>query len=199
MSFFGVGVEQRKKMTQAFSGDAINSTSEAARGDRRFDALLQGEILLETKPHSAWGGAVSAQMYLPVARSLVWQHLTDYPRWVHYFPDLTHSEVLHSASTGCKRLYQVACKAFLFLSVQVEIYLNVFEVVQQQIKFKLEKGSFHDFSADLRLQDAGAGTILTYSVQATPTIPVPSLFIEQAIRLDLPANMQKMRQVICTG
>lgn len=186
-------------MTEAFSEDVMASTSEVCGSGRRFDALLQGEILLETKSHSAWGGAVSAQMYLPVARSQVWQQLTDYPRWVQYFPDLTHSEVLHSASTGCKRLYQVARKAFLFLSVQVEVYLNVFEIVQQQIKFNLEKGSFHDFSADLRLQDAGVGTLLTYRVQATPTIPVPSIFIEEAIKLDLPANMQKMRQVICTG
>ncbi len=52
-------------------------------------ALLQGEVLVETRSHSAWGGAVTAQMYLPIARSHVWQQLTDYPRWVQYFPDVT--------------------------------------------------------------------------------------------------------------
>jgi hypothetical protein len=38
---------------------------------------------------------------------------------------------------------------------------------------------------------------LTYSVEATPLVPVPSLFIEQAMRHDLPGNMRQMRQVIC--
>ncbi len=165
-----------------------------------LEALLQGEIFLKTRSYTAWGGAVTAQMYLPLARELVWQQLTDYPRWVQYFPDLIRSEVLQptvEAIEECKRLYQVATKAFLFLSIQVEVYLNVFEVVQQQIKFRLEKGSFVDFAADLKLQDAGTGTLLTYAVQATPNIPVPAIFIEQAIKMDLPNNMRRMRHVLC--
>lgn len=179
---------------------SVPSNSDLTWSQSQQSALLQGEILLKTRSHSAWGGAVTAQMYLPISRSLVWQQLTDYPRWVQYFPDVVRSEVLNSGeglSQGCKRLYQVGSKAFLFLTVQVEAYLKVFEVVQQQIQFRLEKGSFVDFAADLKLQDATAGTILTYSVQATPTIPVPSLFIQQAMCLDLPTNMRKMRQVMC--
>jgi hypothetical protein len=192
-------------MTVFSSSGSIEPASDMTSSQHQLTALLRGEILLQTRSHSAWGGAVTAQIYLPMERSLVWQKVTDYPCWVQYFPDLIHSEVLQPnpetslkpASLGCKRLHQVATKAFLFLSVQVEIYLNVFEVVQQQIKFQLEKGSFHDFTADLKLQDAGTGTLLTYAVQATPTIPVPSLLIEQAIKLDLPSNLKKMRQVIC--
>ncbi|MBE9177650.1 cyclase [Oculatella sp. LEGE 06141] len=162
------------------------------------DALLNGEILIQTQSHSAWGGAVTAQMYLPLSRSRVWQQITDYPRWVHYFPDLTHSEVLCHGKV--KRLYQTAKKAFLMFTAQVEIYLQVFEVVHQaaqHVKFQMEKGSFADFSADLCLQDCGTGTLLTYTVKATPTIPVPSILIQEAMRLDLPANMRKMRQTIC--
>ena len=68
----------------------------------------------------------------------------------------------------------------------------------QQIQFQLERGSFADFAANLKLQDLQSGTLLTYSVQATPTIPVPTQFIQQAMRLDLPTNMEKMRQVICS-
>ncbi|MEB3336652.1 MAG: SRPBCC family protein, partial [Leptolyngbyaceae bacterium] len=161
----------------------------------RSQALLQGDILIKTQPYSTWGGAVTASMYLPLARAIAWQKITDYPRWVHYFPDLIRSEVLNSQPS--KRLYQVASKAFLFFSAQVEIYLNVFEVVHQHVQFRLEKGSFLDFSADLHLQDCGSGTILTYTVQATPAIPVPSVFIQQAMNMDLPTNLRKMRQVLC--
>ena len=160
-------------------------------------ALLQGEILVETRSHSAWGGAVTAKMYLPIARSHVWQQLTDYPRWVQYFPNITKSEVLQRGEV--KRLYQVAKKAFLFLTAHVEIYLNVFEILGQHIQFRLEKGTFTDFTADLKLQDCGEGTLLTYSVQATPNIPIPAVFIQQAMHMELPENMRKMRQVMCAA
>jgi len=163
--------------------------------------LLEGEVLLATRSHSAWGGSVTAQMYVPLARACVWQQVTDYPRWVQFFPDLIQSEILGDCARNPKRLYQVASKAFWMLSVQVEIYLKVVETVhqnsRQQIQFCLEKGNFSEFTARLNLQDYGSGTLLTYSVAATPNIPVPSPIIQQAMRLDLPANMRTMRQVIC--
>ncbi len=168
--------------------------------DARSTALLQGEILLETRAHSAWGAGVTAQMYLPIVREDAWTQLTDYPRWVQFFPDITQSRLLErSPSQGQKirkRLYQAASKSFLFLTAQVEIYLQVVETVGQRIQFHLESGSFHDFEADLQLHDLADGVLLTYSVQATPTIPVPSPFIQQAIHLDLPNNMRTMRQAL---
>lgn len=187
-------------MTVSTTSNFMDLAPGAGRNQIDQAALLRGEILLNTRSHSAWGGAVTAQMYLPLARSQAWQQLTDYPRWVQYFPDLTHSEVVHwgdELTQGSKRLYQTANKAFLFFSAQVEIYVKVFEIVQQQIQFRLERGSFLDFSSDIKLQDCGTGTLLTYSVQATPTIPIPGMFIEQAMKLDLPINMRKMRQVLC--
>ncbi len=158
-------------------------------------ALIGGEILVKTRSHSSWGGAVTATMYLPLMRSHVWQQVTDYPRWVQYFPDVTESEILQKGEA--KRLYQAAKKAFLFFTAQVEVYLNVIEVVQQQIQFRLERGTFVDFAADLHLHDCQNGTLLTYAVQATPNIPIPTVFIQQAMQLELPTNMRKMRQVIC--
>jgi hypothetical protein len=41
--------------------------------------------------------------------------------------------------------------------------------------------------------------LLTYTVQATPNIPIPSIFIQQAMNLELPENMRKMRQVLCNS
>jgi Polyketide cyclase / dehydrase and lipid transport len=162
--------------------------------------LLQGEILLKTRAYNALGGAVTAQMYLPVGRSQVWANLTDYTRWVQYFPDITQSEILESNPQRPHRghrLYQAARKNFLMFTAQVDIHLRVFENLQRQIRFRMERGSFNDFSAEMTLEDYEEGTVLTYSVEATPLIPVPSLFIEQAMRHDLPGNMRQMRQVIC--
>lgn len=170
-------------------------------------SLLQGKVALETRPHSAWGGAVTAQMYLPLERSQVWPKLIDYSCWVQYFPSLTQSQLLSHPSAPSqqldsthKRLYQAAGKTFLFLTAQVEIYLKVTETVhplRHQIQFQLEKGSFNDFSALLKLQDYESGTLLTYTVQATPSIPIPTQIIQEGIRLDLPNNMRSMRRVIC--
>ena len=180
-------------MNELSDSDASKSVAEWSKHQQI--TMIGGEILVETRSHSSWGGAVTATMYLPVVRSHVWQQVTDYPRWVQYFPDVTKSEVLHRGEA--KRLYQAAKKAFLFFTAQVEVYLNVIEVVQQQIQFRLETGTFVDFAADLSLQDCQGGTLLTYAVQATPNIPIPTMFIQQAMQLELPANMRKMRQVIC--
>lgn len=165
-------------------------------------SLLQGEILLETKAHTAWGAAVTAQMHLPLERQNVWQQLIDYPRWVEFFPDITQSRVLTSVSseidsTMLRRIYQTASKSFLFLTAEVEIYLRVVETAGQQIQFQFESGSFSDFAAHLTLKDCPNGTLLTYAVQATPLIPIPSIFIQQAINLDLPSNMRQMRRALC--
>jgi carbon monoxide dehydrogenase subunit G len=175
--------------------DSMITGSDMAWSNDKRRLLMQGEVLVETRSHTAWGGAVAACMYLPLVRSQVWQQLTDYPRWVQYFPDITKSEVLHQGDA--KHLYQVAQKAFIFFTAQVEIYLSVVEVLGQQIQFRMEKGTFLDFTAKLELEDCGNGTLLAYSVQATPNIPIPSIFIQQAMNFELPTNMRQMRQVMC--
>ncbi|MEH2312568.1 MAG: SRPBCC family protein [Nostoc sp.] len=179
----------------SYISDSIIAGSDMAWSQDNQRLLVQGEILVETRSHKMWGGAVTAWMYLPMVRSQVWQQLTDYPRWVQYFPDITKSEVIYRGEV--KHLYQAAQKAFFFFTAQVEIYLNVMEVLGQQIQFRMEKGTFEDFHANLELKDWGNGTILAYTVQATPLIPIPSIFIQQAMNLELPANMRKMRQVLC--
>lgn len=166
-------------------------------------SLMQGDVLISTTPREG-GAAVTATMYVPLVRSQTWQRLTDYSKWVHYFPDIVHSQVLEvkrqsKSHPMTRRLYQVARKAFMMFSAQVEIYLQVIETVHQKIQFRFERGTFSDFAADLTLEDYGQGTLITYSVKATPLIPVPSFLIEQAIRHDLPGNMKTMRRVMCAA
>jgi len=157
-------------------------------------ALEQGKILVEAKPHRACGGTAVAQMHLPSRRNHLWQQLTDYPRWVEYFPNLTVSRVLPPRDRqGGKRIHQVGCKNFILFSAQVEIYLQVTEIPSRQIQFRLESGTFENFSADLDLEDYSNGTLITYSVQATPNFPIPAVFIQQALQLEMPKNMQQMR------
>jgi hypothetical protein len=135
-------------------------------------------------------------MYLQASCQDLWPKLTQYSRWVEYFPNITRSEVLAS-NESTHRLYQVGKKAFLAIAAQVEIYLKVYETAHRSIQFRLEKGTFKDFGADLTLQDWQQGTLLTYTVQATPLIPVPSFLIEQGMRQDLPGNMENMRRLLC--
>jgi ribosome-associated toxin RatA of RatAB toxin-antitoxin module len=197
------------------SDGAIHGAIQGIESPINLPALLQGDVLLKTRPHSMWGGAVTAQIYLPLSPQQVWQKLTDYSLWTQYFPDVTHSEIIHNgfpssfpsslpgtAKKTVKRLYQAANKAFFLLTAKVEVYLKVLETQvletqQQRIQFYFESGSFNDFAADLQLYPHGDGTILTYSVQATPNIPVPGAFVEQAMKMDLPTNLRQMRQVMC--
>jgi Polyketide cyclase / dehydrase and lipid transport len=188
-------------MTFAFAEPALDLGWDLGWSQLHQAALLKGEIALETQPHSAWGGAVTAQMYLPLERSLIWQRLTDYPRWTQYFPSLTQSQVLAESQDG-KQLYQAAGKTFLVFTAQVEIYLKVTEIIhplRHQIQFQFEKGTFKDFAALLKLQDYQSGTLLTYSVQATPSIPIPTQIIQEGMRFDLPRNMRSLRRAVCQG
>lgn len=166
-------------------------------------SLLNGDVLISTKT-IGMGASVTATMYVPMVRQQTWQQLTDYSKWVHYFPDIVQSQVLEVKKQSkshpmTRRLYQVARKAFLLFSAQVEIYLQVIETVHQKIQFRLERGNFSNFAADLTLEDYGKGTLITYSVEATPLVPVPSFLIEQAMRHDLPGNMKTMRRVMCAA
>ncbi|HIK46773.1 MAG TPA: cyclase [Leptolyngbyaceae cyanobacterium M65_K2018_010] len=165
-------------------------------------ALLQGEVLItpQTQPHGA--AAVMAAMYVPLPRTQIWPQVTNYRRWTQFFPNITRSEVLETVKTASqryRRLYQVGQKGFMVLTAQVEIYLKVFETACDRVQFRLEQGTFSHFAADLHLQDMQGGTLLTYIVQATPTIPVPTFLIEQAMKTDLPGNMRQMRRVLCHG
>lgn len=165
------------------------------------DRLLRGEILITPHPVDLWGTGVTAQMHLSLSPARAWSQLTQYSRWVEYFPDVTQSRVLHEcAESLTKTLFQAASKTFLMLSVQVEVYLNVVERVQgdrRQIRFRKERGSFKRFLADLTIEPLGFGTLLTYTVEAAPTLPIPAPLIQEAVRLDLPRNMQQMRRVLC--
>lgn len=185
-------------MTATLPNPVYSPASKASQHDNRLSALLDGEILLKTQSHTDWGAAVTARMYLPIEQTIAWQRVTEYSKWINYFPAITQSEVLHTEEVGNgqvnRRLYQAASKNFLVFTAQVDIRLKVVETNSQRAKFYLESGMFKDFYADLHLQEWDGGTMLTYYVQATPTIPVPSIFIQQAIQLDLPANLKNMRQ-----
>ncbi|MGB3308351.1 MAG: SRPBCC family protein [Nodosilinea sp.] len=162
-------------------------------------ALLRGDVLLKSQT-SRDGGAVTAYMYVPLARPQIWPQVTNYSCWTQYFPNIIHSEVIETVKTATqryRRLYQVGRKGFMLLTAQVEVYLKVVETTCEAIQFRLERGTFSHFAADLHLQDFSQGTLLSYSVQAAPTIPVPSFLIEQAMKTDLPGNMRQMRRVLC--
>ncbi|NJN86558.1 MAG: cyclase [Leptolyngbyaceae cyanobacterium SL_7_1] len=185
--------------------DSTIQRLETSLGSSPSPTVLNGEILVHTPTQSEWGGAVVAQMYLPLERSQVWQGVTNYPRWVDYFPDVICSEILTSEEgsfTKSKRIRQVAEKSFLLFAAKVEIYLKVLEIVSpadHHIHFTLEKGDFTHFSAHLKLHDYQAGTLLTYTVRATPMLPVPAFLIQQVSRLDFPTNLRQMRQVLCAS
>ncbi len=163
-------------------------------------ALLEGDVLVIPEVHQRKGAAVVAHIYVPLSRPQIWPQVTSYHRWTQFFPNIIHSEVLETVKTNSqryRRLYQVGRKGFLALTAQVEIHLRVFETTCDRIQFCLERGTFSHFNANLRLQDLHQGTLLSYSVQAAPTIPVPSFLVEQAMKADLPSNMRQMRRILC--
>jgi len=189
-------------MVAVTSSHSLALQSSLHQAKQALPTLLQGEILLTVKPHTAWGAAVTAQMYIPTLCESVWRQITDYPRWVEFLPALSRSQVVPGSvqkmEAGQKlRIQQTATKDFWLFSASADVELEVFELPDYQVQFQLRSGNFTDFTANLQLQDLEGGTWLCYSVQATPSIPIPSIFIQQAIQLDLPANLRQLRKVLC--
>jgi hypothetical protein len=166
-----------------------------------LEKLLKGDVLLNPQAHTSKGGAVSATMYIPRSRGMVWAQLTQYSRWTEYFPEITRSDVIIEFSADRKRLSQSACKTFFMMNVTVDIHLNAIETADRQIQFQMvgTNGGFQDFSATVILDDCHSGVALTYSVQATPKIPLPATLIQEAMKIDLPINMRHMRGVLVEG
>jgi hypothetical protein len=162
--------------------------------------LQKGEILTQSRLYSWWGGRVTAQIYLPQLRSLVWEALTDYDRWVDIFPHITQSEVIESLSPFRKRLYQAAEKNFSLMTIAVHAELMVREYPQRRIWFVLEKPNrcFREFEAEVWLREVspGVGTFLSYTVQAAASLPIPAPFIQEAMRQDLPQNLAHLRSYL---
>jgi carbon monoxide dehydrogenase subunit G len=188
--------------TAARSASQIAQKLAGAYPAEVLETLLRGDILLNAQTHNQGrGGAASATMYLPLDRAEVWSQITNYSRWTEFFPDITSSEVIIALSADRKRLSQTACKRFFMLHVTVDIQLNAIETADREVRFQMvgSNGGFQDFAATLTLADCHSGTALTYAVQATPKIPVPSALIQEAMKLDLPMNMRNMRAVLVAG
>ncbi len=162
-------------------------------------ALRTGQVLITTAPQGLIGGLVSAQLYLPMAGAALWEHLTDYPRWSEYFPNIACSRHLPPAASGQPRLYQVGEKSLMGIPTAGELYLQVDESPPEQIHFRLERGIFSAFEATLLFRPWRIGTLLTYTIQATLAVPLPWFVLSQGIQQDLPQNLTHMRQVICGG
>ncbi len=174
----------------------------AQRAPKSQTALLNGEVITQIDHNTPAAAAVTATIHIPLTRDEVWQQLTNYSRWTAFFPDITRSDVTAELSPRSKRISQAACKTFLMLNIAVEIQLQVDEIPQESIRFSMvDSGgiSFRDFAAVLELKDLGNSTELSYTVQATPSIPVPGMFIEQAMKFDLPCNMRHLRKVLLQG
>jgi hypothetical protein len=146
-----------------------------------------------------WDCAVLAQFYIDLPPHYVWNCLTDYPLWVRYLPDMMQSRVIEGAGSAQKRLYQVARKVLLLFHLQVQAYLGVTEDSEQRlIRFVMEEGNgaLEQFAAELHLQPLRAGTVISYSARAKPTVFVPEPIILAVIKLELPMNLRRLRQVM---
>ncbi|MGB3613364.1 MAG: hypothetical protein WBA10_06165, partial [Elainellaceae cyanobacterium] len=54
---------------------SLTSSASSSPQTPASSALVNGDVLLQTHDHSAWGGAVTAQMFLPRQRNAVWEQI----------------------------------------------------------------------------------------------------------------------------
>lgn len=175
---------------QARSGEV------AGLSRRDIEVLRAGDLILKTRPHGFLGGYLSATLAFASSPAVVWRHLTDYPRWVEYLPDMRHSEVLAPTPDGHQRVRQIGQKMIFGFTAEAELELRMEAEPPYQLHCHMEKGCLGDFRATFTLRPWQQGCLLTFTGQAVPLFPVPGFIVEHVLRQGIPDNLRHMRRRI---
>jgi len=105
---------------------------------------------------------IYAMVLLPVPPCQAYALLTDYASLPGYIPGMLKVS-FERLSDSMVKIRQVGEAKLLLFSVKVELLLEMEEIPNQRILFKLIEGDLEAYSGEWRLQEVSEGTKLFYS------------------------------------
>jgi len=105
---------------------------------------------------------VDASVLLPVPPCQAYALLTDYNSLPDYIPGMLEVSFVRLSDTVVK-VSQVAEAKILFFSIEVKTVLEMEEIPNQRILFKLLEGDLKAYSGEWSLQEVPEGTKLTFN------------------------------------
>jgi carbon monoxide dehydrogenase subunit G len=126
---------------------------------------------------------VAATFRVPHAPAAAVAVLTDFERIPTYLPDIKSSTVLER-SAGGTLVEQEAVARFLMFSKRVHLVLRVNEAAGV-IRFRDECGqSFEIYDGSWTVRPSGAGSTITYQLDAKPNFDVPAFVLRRLLKRD---------------
>ncbi|XP_068660004.1 uncharacterized protein [Aristolochia californica] len=156
---------------------------------RRYDGLLEN------------GGVhrcVVASITVKAPVRDVWNVLTAYEDLPEIVPNLAISKIL-SRENNKVRILQEGCKGLLYMVLHACVVLDLWEQLEQEIRFEQVEGDFDSFQGKWLLERLGSHhTLLKYIVESKmhKNSFLSEAIFEEVIYEDLPSNLCAIRDFV---
>ncbi|KAL8546764.1 hypothetical protein ACS0TY_006474 [Phlomoides rotata] len=153
---------------------------------RRFDGLLENGGV-----HRCVVASITVKAPVPQ----VWSILTAYETLPEIVPNLAISKIL-SRENNKVRILQEGCKGLLYMVLHARVVLDLWEHLEQEIRFEQVEGDFDAFRGKWILEKLGSQhTLLKYSVESKmhKNSFLSEAIMEEVIYEDLPSNLCAIR------
>ena len=134
-------------------------------------ALAERDVRIERDADTI---RIDARLRVDVHHHIAWQVLTDYDNLARFVPGLTSSGIV-SAPGAPMRLKQTGQSGFLWLTLPIEVVVQIDEIPLEAIRFIAVSGTLKSKSGEWRIEAQGDATLLIYRASIVPGFWVPPL------------------------
>ena len=126
-----------------------------------------------TLTHGTSGIALEGRFAIAAPSSIAWNVLTDYDSIARFVTSMRSSHIVGRSDDTLFVDQQAVGRLFLF-SHRLHTSLRIEEQPQTRIRFEDLLGrDFHSYRGEWRIEPGGAGTTVTYRLEADPSFPIP--------------------------
>lgn len=167
--------------------------------DAEQQAVLEsGEVLVESEvQQGAASGFVRAAVRVRAAPDTVYRAMTDCAAALQYVPHLEVCVVLERSPDGRSELIEHVADMSWYLPATRYVFEARYEP-PRSIAFDAKRGDFRELSGrwELRPDDAGGATTVTYRVQMQPKFRVPQWLVRRSLQRELPELLVALRRFV---
>ncbi|MEL7487434.1 MAG: SRPBCC family protein [Pseudomonadota bacterium] len=159
-------------------------------------ALQRGDVLVRTVK-SENGRRVEAAIEIENTTAAIWSVMTDCAAAPRFVPNLQRCEVTDSAADGAWEIIEHEVKYSWIAPKTVYRFRADYEA-ERHIRIERISGDLRRLEGDWRLTPSAddESVIVTYSVNLEPGVPVPGFIVRRALRKDVPAVLEALREQV---
>jgi hypothetical protein len=157
------------------------------------DRLESGEILLKVDDDGRFRGHIEAAVSIAAGVEPIWAVLTDCPRAPEYVPNVLRCELLGTVDDGRAQLFRQEVRFAWFLPRFEHVFRLDFHP-HTRIDVRKVSGPLERMEGKWwLLSRPEQRTLLLYSLDLDPGVPVPRFVVGSTLRRDLPRILSAVR------